>query len=98
MLSEDNIKTVVRYIMAIRIEINFSTNYRKDIIELLTRFARYHHNNNKLFKDATRDDVIAFLDSHRKTETQDPMHKWIGTYNIYRVHLIRFFGGFMHQR
>jgi hypothetical protein len=78
--------------MAIRTEINFSTNYRKDIIELLTRFARYHHNNNKLFKDATRDDVIAFLDSHRKTETQDPLHKCVGTYNIYRVHLIQFFG------
>jgi integrase/recombinase XerD len=36
--------------------------------------------------------VIAFPDSHRKTETQDPLHKWVGTYNIYRVRLIRFFG------
>ena len=31
------------------------------------------------------------MDTHRKTETQDPMHKWIGTYNLYRIHLLRFF-------
>lgn len=23
----------------------------------------------------------------RKTETQDPLHKWIGTYNTFRMHL-----------
>jgi integrase/recombinase XerD len=27
----------------------------------------------------------------RKPEESDPLHKWIGTYNIYRVLLIRFF-------
>jgi hypothetical protein len=38
-----------------------------------------------------RKDVLAFLDSLRKSEITDPLHKWIGTYNVYRVHLIRFF-------
>jgi integrase len=38
-----------------------------------------------------RTDVIAFLDSFRKPESLDPLHKWIGTYNIYREHLLRFF-------
>ena len=31
------------------------------------------------------------MDSFRKTETVDPLHKWIGTYNAYRVNLVRFF-------
>ncbi len=31
------------------------------------------------------------LDSFRKPETIDPLHKWIGTYNIFRIHLMRFF-------
>ena len=31
------------------------------------------------------------MDSFRRTETQDPMHKWIGTYNLFRIHLLRFF-------
>ena len=34
---------------------------------------------------------MAFLDSIRKPESLDPMHKWIGSYNFYRIQLIRFF-------
>jgi hypothetical protein len=39
----------------------------------------------------TRNDLISFLESFRKSEASDPMHKWIGTYNTYRNHLLRFF-------
>jgi integrase len=28
---------------------------------------------------------------NRKIETQDPLHKWIGSYNVYKIHLLRFF-------
>ena len=52
-------------------------------------FSKY--NDNKLFKDLTRINILGFLDSFRKTETQDPMHKWIGTYNLFRIHIFRFF-------
>ena len=31
------------------------------------------------------------MDSFRRSEAADPMHKWIGTYNTYRIHLLRFF-------
>jgi hypothetical protein len=34
---------------------------------------------------------VQFLDSLRKPEESDLLHKWIETYNIYRVLLIRFF-------
>lgn len=84
-----NIETIVRYVAAIKSEVNLSDNYRKDLIALLSRFSKY--NDNKPFGDLTRSDVIAFLDTYRKTETQDPMHKWIGTYNLFRVYLLRFF-------
>ena len=70
-------------------EVNLADNYRRGVIEILTRLSKY--NDNKPFKDSTRSSIIAFLDTHRKTETQDPMHKWIGTYNLYRIHLLRFF-------
>jgi len=36
-------------------------------------------------------DVYRYLDSTRKPEGQDPLHRWIGTYNIKRITLIRFF-------
>ena len=70
-------------------EVNLSDHYRRDLIEVLSRFSKY--NDNKSFKDLKRSDVIAFLETYRRTEAQDPLHKWIGTYNIYRIHLMRFF-------
>jgi integrase len=39
----------------------------------------------------SRNDIVSFLESFRKPETFDPLHKWIGTYNICRIHLLRFF-------
>jgi integrase len=56
---------------------------------LLCKFSRYF--DNKSFRDISRADILNYLDTYRKTETQDPMHKWIGTYYIFRTHLIRFF-------
>jgi integrase len=95
MLSENHIKTIISYITALNTEIHLSTNYRKDIIQLLTKFSKSHadiiNKYNFDFKEVTRKDVINFLESLRKTDTKDPYHKWIGTYNIYRVHLLRFF-------
>jgi integrase/recombinase XerD len=84
---ENNIVTIVNYIYAMKIEINLSLNYRRGLIKFLSGFSNYV---NKDFKDVARDDVISFLESLRKTETIDPLHKWIGTYNLFRIHLIRF--------
>ena len=33
------------------------------------------------FIDMTRNDVLCYLDKCRKPENEDPLHKWIGTYN-----------------
>jgi integrase len=48
-------------------------------------------NNRKQYKELLRDDVLQFLDSLRKPEVLDPLHKWIGTYNVYRILFVRFF-------
>ena len=70
-------------------EINPADNYRRDNISLLARFSIFHHN--KALKQVIREDVLSFLDSLRKTEAADPLHKWIGTYNLFRIYLLRFF-------
>ena len=88
-ISEANAATIVEYIAAMKSEVNLSDHYRKDVIEALSRFSKY--NNNKPFKDVTRTNILEFLDSFRKPETSDPLHKWIGTYNIFRIYLLRFF-------
>ena len=47
--------------------------------------------NKKQFKFMTRSDVIAYLNDVKKPESDDPMHKWIGTYNYYNTILTKFF-------
>ena len=86
---QDNVTVIIDYIVTMKSEVNLSDHYRRDLIEVLSKFSKF--NDNKSFKDLKRSDVIAFLETYRRTEAQDPLHKWIGTYNIYRIHLMRFF-------
>jgi hypothetical protein len=39
----------------------------------------------------TRQDIISFLDSFRKPDSSDPLRKWIGTYNTFRIIVLKFF-------
>ena len=86
---EENALTITDYILSMKSEINPADNYRRDNILLLARFSIFHHN--KALKHIIREDVLSFLDSLRKTEGADPLHKWIGTYNLFRIYLLRFF-------
>ena len=88
--NRDNAMTICEYISSMKHELNLSDNYREDVIMLLSRFSIFFKNA-MVFKQITRQDLLSFLDSYRKPEASDPMHKWIGTYNIMRMHLMRFF-------
>jgi len=88
--SKENTLTICDYISSLKSEINPSDYYRKDVIILFSNFSLFF-DNAKLFRDMTREDLLSFLDSFRKIESVDPLHKWIGTYNLYRIHLMRFF-------
>jgi hypothetical protein len=87
---KDNALTICDYLSSLRSEINPSYSYRRDIITMLCSLSIFLKNT-KPFKEITREDLISFLDSYRKAENIDPLHKWIGTYNLYRMHLMRFF-------
>jgi integrase len=88
-ISRENCSTIVSYIMAMPTETNLSDDYRLNIINTLKQLSECH--NSKSFKDMTRQDVLDFLDRYRKPESVDPLHKWIGTYEIYRIIFLRFF-------
>ena len=45
-----------------------------------------------------QEDIAKYLDSLRKPEAVDPLHKWIGTYNLYVIILKRFFKWFTHSK
>jgi site-specific recombinase XerD len=46
---------------------------------------------NKSWKVMTRDDVQGYLLSHKKSEEEDPRHKWIGSFNSWLSLYIGFF-------
>jgi hypothetical protein len=49
---QDNVKVIVDYITTMKSEVNLSDHYRRDLIEVLSRFSK--HNNNKPFRDLTQ--------------------------------------------
>jgi len=93
--NRENVMIICDYVRSMRQELNLSDHYREDVIILLCRFSRFL-SLKKLFKEATRENILSFLDSLRKPEALDPLHKWIGTYNIFRIHLMRFFRWLFH--
>jgi integrase len=88
-ISKKNAVIIADYIISMQTEINPSDHYKKAIIILLCKFSQ--SNIDKPFEQIARQDVIAFLDRLRKPESVDPLHKWIGTYNLYGIYLLRFF-------
>jgi integrase len=88
-VSPENAHIIVGYVIAMKIETNISDSYRTYTIQTLSLFSRF--NKNKSFAHIKREDVLHYLDSCRKDETEDPLHKWIGTYNLRVVILGRFF-------
>ena len=82
--------TVCEYTVAMKREINPRYNYVRYTIQFLSVLSRTVGLNKK-FIDMTRDDLLSYLDKSRKPEDEDPLHKWIGSYNIRCVILFRFF-------
>jgi integrase len=87
--NKENAIVICDYISALKSESDASNSYRKNTIILLCKFSIFFKT--KLFKQITREDLLTFLDSFRKIESVDPLHKWIGTYNLYVILLMRFF-------
>jgi integrase/recombinase XerD len=89
-LSKENALAVADYIIAMKREINPRLNYIRYTIQYLFELSKVI-GIEKHFVDMTRNDILFYLDKCRKPEDEDPLHKWIGSYNLKRITLIRFF-------
>jgi len=87
--NKTNTKSIVDFILALKTEANISDSYKETLIKIIGHLSLLSAD--KPFKEMARDEVLAFLDRLRKPEASDPLHKWIGTYNLNVVVLIRFF-------
>ena len=88
-ISKENAVIIIEFIKCQKTESNLSDAYKNLVIRSLITLIKYFKNKN--FKQLTRVDVINYLDSIRKSEENDPTHKWIGTYNLRRVLFLKFF-------
>jgi integrase len=89
-LSRENALTICNYIIAMKREVNPRLSTIKNAIQFLSELSKTV-GIEKQFEDMARDDVLLYLDSNRKLENDDPLHKWIGSYNVKRMVLFRFF-------
>ena len=89
-LSKENALAVADYIIAMKREINPRLNYTRYTIQFLFELSKVI-GIEKYFVDMTRNDILFYLDKCRKPEDEDPLHKWIGSYNLKRIILMRFF-------
>lgn len=89
-VSKQNALAISEYINSLRREINLSIGYRKANLDTLVALAKFH-SNKKDFKKWVREDILLYLDSLGKPEASDPLHKWIGTYNLRRAIIVKFF-------
>jgi integrase len=94
-LSKENALVVAEYIIAIKREVNPRQNYIRCTIQFLSELSRI--TDQRHFKDMTDNDIFHYLDSSRKPENEDPLHKWIGSYNTKRIIIIRFFKWLYYQ-
>jgi len=88
-LSSENALSIVNFILTQKTEINISNTYRINMISTLVLLSNFL--NHMSFKDMKREDILLYLDSLRKHEASDPLHKWVGCYNVKRQRFIRFF-------
>src|SRR5206468_10520516 len=87
-IQSENQKTIDDYVEARKIETNITNYTQLNIVKTLKYFSKHI---NKKFQDVTREEIVSFLNHLRKNETDDPSHKWIGTYNLYLVIISTFF-------
>jgi hypothetical protein len=89
-LSQENGLTIAEYIISMKREVNPRPSYIKYTIQFLS----------ELSKSAGIEKTIQGYDKGRhfiifgwvpQIGNEDPLHKWIGSYNIKRITLIRFF-------
>lgn len=83
---------IVEFLYAKMREGNLKPASRASTIDRLCQLSLF--NNNKSFKEITQEDIFSYLDTIRKTENEDPLHRWIGTYNISVIKIISFFRWF----
>ena len=85
----ENTRIICDYIIAEQTEINIKDSTKESKIKILLWLS--NHQDQKCFTDLTKYDILDFLNTLRKSITEDPYQKWIGSYNGRQIILNKFF-------
>jgi hypothetical protein len=88
-ISSNNAEILARFIISSKKDRNISRNTVISYIDGIVYLENYHQHKN--LEKMDKKDIISFLDSYRKSEAADPLHRWINTYNIRLQTLFKFF-------
>ena len=87
--SEDNASIICDYIIFEQNEINIKESTKEGKIKVLIDLLKFL--NYKNLKTITKNDLLLYLNKYRKTEDEDPTHRWIETWNNRHMILLKFF-------
>src|SRR5574339_567724 len=86
----ENAKDICNYIIAEKTEINIKISTIETRIKVLVWLSNFF-DDKILFREMTKDDILGYLDSLKKTTLEDESQRWIGTYNVRQIILNKFF-------
>ena len=85
----ENTTILCDYIIAEQNEFNIKESTKEGKIRCLVRLSKFLKG--KSYRNMTKQDILEFLASLKKPETNDPNHRSIGTYNGRQMILSKFF-------
>ncbi|HJS64303.1 MAG TPA: hypothetical protein VJ767_05540, partial [Nitrososphaeraceae archaeon] len=91
----ENADIICNFIINEQNEINIKESTKEWKIKILVLLCKYLKN--KSFKSITKEEILSYLNSSRKPESIDPMHKSIGTWNNRQLLFLKFFKWLYHQ-
>ena len=94
-ISPSNTDIICKYIIAEQNEINIKESTKEGKIKVLINLVKFL--DFKDFPDITKEDIFSYLNRFRKSEDDDPDHRWIGTWNNRHMVLLKFFRWFHDQ-
>ena len=87
--SPKNAEIICKYITTEQNEINIKELTKEGKIKTLIDISKFL--DFKDFEEMTKEDIFSYLNRFRKSEEDDPHHRWIGTWNNRHIVLLKFF-------
>jgi hypothetical protein len=78
--NQENAKLICEYIIAEETELNIKNSTKESRIKVLVWLSNFYHDT-KSFKQMIKQDLLDYLNSLRKSTSEDSYQRWIGSYN-----------------